>query len=850
MSASPGLCQNPCETCVKQGLPLLLTRYAVLPDEARAPQLGGTLPAEDLAKVPLTGKARYGLRLLRSGYLYAFDEVRNHWDEYFVTQNGYLTKLPVRIRAVRNRPAPAVDFACASNGHAPLAGVITVRNPKHATKVWLAFSPAEWTDRVFAAHLDAAYRAKHMQCVSISGGKVAPQAQTAPLTEVGKWVPEFALEASRAVKHFDGWCPFPFNSRIANLDSFNKAVEAARPQGGAAIVALHDPSALAEELAALMEVRKQAFMNAPALVQPLHASGSIASLEFSLREQAKAAEIAAGEMLARRSEEGPESYNPNPALFGCGGDAAAAAMWRDIKPAQLGRVADAKWREYTHKQGATRFNDAARKAWQASFDESLQRFDAELIAPLARAHVAWLKSPCMVSAMTCNFDPQHPKNGVAFTDTVTRMLATTGDKQPCHDLYVQWLKDGKATAQNLLMRALALNQDQLAEAVDNVDAAPLDARAFPSDAVIGAFKETLAHLPANLQARLGALLQGVNGAALSYWNQFHVGTAGPGAAAALAGVSGKQFVRVPVVGTRGKFVQAYVQALYELDPTLKAKHNQLGKAVAAQVRLLEIEGLPMTNSQTRGWYVLLDKSALSSASRTALEGNALAQEVARAVKRPEDLRKLDMQAWKATVSGGGVQLTGGMLAGLLQAFNLTKLSSDYANAMRNDAVDAKRRLIAGSMAFAGTVGETGATAVLRLGGESLAQTRVGRILEAIKFGARRLGLGAGLFVGVLDLFKGFEEGQRKNTGLAVAYFTTGLLGAGVSVALYFAAHLGPVGWVVVALALLALIVITVLIEKNKENKVQEWLARCFFGAGAEKYPDLKTEQEELKLAFA
>ena len=76
MSAAPTMCQNPCETCAKAGLPILLTRYALMPKEINAPKLAGNLDAADLKKVPLGSSAHYGLRLLRSGYVYVFDEKR------------------------------------------------------------------------------------------------------------------------------------------------------------------------------------------------------------------------------------------------------------------------------------------------------------------------------------------------------------------------------------------------------------------------------------------------------------------------------------------------------------------------------------------------------------------------------------------------------------------------------------------------------------------------------------------------------------------------------------------------------------------------------------------------------
>ena len=44
--------------------------------------------------------------------------------------------------------------------------------------------------------------------------------------------------------------------------------------------------------------------------------------------------------------------------------------------------------------------------------------------------------------------------------------------------------------------------------------------------------------------------------------------------------------------------------------------------------------------------------------------------------------------------------------------------------------------------------------------------------------------------------------------------------------------------------------ITVLIELNKDNPLQDWLKRCRFGKQlAQRYPNFDIEQRELKLAL-
>ena len=84
------------------------------------------------------------------------------------------------------------------------------------------------------------------------------------------------------------------SARQGNAPALLQAAEKIRPGGGAAIVALHDPVGLAIEIASLMEVRKVTFMNREGVAKPRFAASTITSLEASIKEQVKLAEIAAG----------------------------------------------------------------------------------------------------------------------------------------------------------------------------------------------------------------------------------------------------------------------------------------------------------------------------------------------------------------------------------------------------------------------------------------------------------------------------------------------------------------------------------------------------------------------------
>ena len=859
MSAAPTLCQNPCETCAKDGLPLLLTRYALMPKEINAPKLAGNLDAADLKKVPLGSGAHYGLRLLRSGYVYVFDEKRKLWDEYFVTADGFLSKMPPRIRALKAQPKPATEFQCARNGSAPLAGVITIRNAKHASNIWIAFSDVEWTDQVFLDHMRNEHRRKHMKCVVVSGGKVAAQPDTAPLDQLEEVLPEFRQGMSD--QKFAKWCPHRYNARQGNAAALLKAAKNIRPGGGAAMVALHDPVGLAMEIASLMEVRKATFINEERVAKPRFAASTIASLETSIREQAKLDDIDGGQQLANSAE--IARANPsNPALWNeYPASDEQIRKYRNPTPASLKLAADRVWKRYTHdRTGQPRFDYAGSQAWLKTYNEGFKKFDAEQIAPLAQAHVAWMKHPCMVSQLSCNYDSANKESGAAFTATVVELMRHTTDKQPSYDLYLKWLTAGEFTEENLVMRALGFNQKELIDKLKQADAAPVDGRAFPSDAAAGAVAAFMEKMPGGANAQLTALLAGLSGPALKYWDDFNAGTVGTKAAAAMAAINGKQFVRLPMVGNRGQFVQAYMAQMYALNPGLSAKPNEMQAAIAIRVKLLEIEGVKMNSKSKLGWYVILDKELLTGATRKNLTGQALADELAKAIKTPQDLKKLDMAKaarFRTAATGGAM-----VLGGVFMAFNFTKLLGDVENGMSHEVAEAKTKLMVGKIAITGFVAEQ-----LGSGLEKLGETRLRNAagLSAVKWGERLArfgrfsGFGTGVFLGLWDVSKGFDERSKgDSTGLANAYFVSGVSAIAVAsttlaLGMGWTAVLGPfawVAWIILAVGIVIWLGATLFIETHKDNPVQEWLGRCHFGTGQDKYPDTATHLSQYKRALA
>lgn len=851
MSNPPTICANPCETCEKKGLPLLLTRYAVLTEESKAPALSGQLGGGALKAITLGGNANYGLRLLRSGYVYVHDEARKHWDEYFVTADGFLTKLPPRLSCMKDpRPAPPNVFACARSGAAPLAGVITIRNPKHASNIWIGFSDVEWTDDTLQKHEDAAYRARHMQKIVISGGKVSPQAHTAPLEQVDAVVPEFKLDPGTVKKHIAPWALFQYNARTEQAKSFKEAVQKARPEGGAAIVALFDPAGVTAELDALMNYNLNTFIGDSKRQRPLAVSQVVMQLEEAVRAQAVEQEEAAAEDLANQQLSQPDIGM----LFSSGYRDKKLKQIEDIRtvtPAEAKRAQEQAWAKYTAK-----FNEPALKSWRAQHDEELKAHDAKTISPLAIAHRDWMKCKVMGAYFECNFDDTDLDSGHAYAMTVSMCLGSTQDKAACFDLYTDWLSADTFEKNNLLLNALVLNLKATKDEIKKAMAQSLDWRGFPLDGLTGSFGESIklkweamADAIGNkiVARQLGPLAKVIDRAV--------DGKVKP-SLVALSLYTGKTYTVVDLVGGKKAFRALLIKQLIKLSKQ-PLNQRQMERAVAAEMRRLEIAGVKLDGTQKKRFLIIVDEEQFKAMPKN-LDAASRARWLAGSLTKVEDIQALEFGHWQAKLGQpstswikGSQPYIFGLMAALFQYHAMNKLGEDKEKAMSHETVETKYRLDAGMVAFWGTLADLtgqGMEKIVSVVPKLAPQLRF--VSALLKFGGRGAGIvGAGI-VAWWDGRAGMKAREEKNYGMAALYFTSAGLGLGAATLLLLTgmfAWAGPLALVLIAL----LIGVAVLIEMFKDNKVQEWLKRCWWGNGPDaKYRDVETEMAELKQALA
>lgn len=818
-----------CEFCDKRGLPLLLVRDAIAPADGGAP-LAAALPIEIDATA-----AHYTKRLLRAGYVNVFDEARRRWETYFVTPEGYFFKLldmPGVAAAVPQKP-----FNCPDERHRAVASCITVPDPRNASKIWIGFSDAQWTDTVRKANEDPVYRKRHMREIDVKAILHGNQSFHPPIAQVDATVAEYAMSTSLAKANFS-WSPFKFQSRHGQADLLKKECDAMRPDRGI-IVTLSDPSGIAQELAFLMKRNADLFIEAnPANKRNLAASGAIDQIEAVIRKQAEDNEIAAAQYLA------DEQTKANPLGQWLSSSARAQTdKLRNVNEANLNQASDSAWKRYTDK-----FDDTARKNWHGPFNQKLKAFDATFIAPLAPAHVAWMKSKAMSDYFRCNFDPQHAESGVVYTEAVTRCVISTQDKKACADLYDEWLKGDITDPSNLLLRAMVLNQNLSADEIDSATTVSADLRQIPWDSIFGAHAKSVERLgvaPQDVAARLVVQFAGSLARMLT-----KVMEGSPGfrpAIMAMSLISGHPVVICDIVGSKKQFREHLIRQLLQASgQTVSEKHLQ--RAVNAELARQQIRGANVSGSTQTRWLIVADKKMIARMP-PGLRPQARADWLARSITTVEELEALSLNRWRSVISE---DLRGGLITAILQAICLTKVAGDADKSLSHEKRDANGRLYAAVGAIFATTSETIGKALLRGTAPGL---RFGQGL-ALNAGTVILRVGeagsicAGLFIAYLDGAKAHQAAEEKQFGLAWLYAGSTVAGLGLTLSMLFAASLGALAIPIIGILIVLLIGLGAVIDHVKDNPIQDWLERCPWGIlKAERYASFDVQQAQLANAL-
>jgi len=258
-----------CKKCDKAGFPILPMRFAYTPKATVAETKAASLDGQDYS---LTAGA-LALRMLSQGYLYMLDERgAGTWRSFVVAVDGSLSEMP-SVTTVEPSEAK-----CGRSDHNVRSAAFSIRDPKKAKRIWLAYFSVVQTEHQLAVYeaallgkamperssedpeIDPAYVEKRFQLYSIpdlmsaakAGSLAHPQACLFG-NGLGK-LSEYAAEfTGKHQVYAESITPgADYSARASAIASRMAGMH----EGGGVAVYMHDPMGIAMEIRHFASLRR------------------------------------------------------------------------------------------------------------------------------------------------------------------------------------------------------------------------------------------------------------------------------------------------------------------------------------------------------------------------------------------------------------------------------------------------------------------------------------------------------------------------------------------------------------------------------------------------------------------
>lgn len=811
-----------CPYCDKRGIAIIPIRHAIAVPGLNAPK-------NEEPPIKLTGNhISYTKRVLRAGYLYVFDEINNELSEYQVSENGYYYKTVgpesvVKIK-VSPPPAPLKPFSCPDLGHRVTASSVMV--PHNAETVWLCFSGTKWTPRIAFQANDPKWRQKAMRMVKMSKGP--KQAHCMELTVLKNNVCEYALKPDQKAALVFSLAPF--ESRVDQIVSLNML--AGSMNGKALAVMLDDPIGIVMDLSQMVKRRLHHHLNRQDIVTPLTAYSTIGKIKEGIEQNAEEQYIKSKTVI--HSSTGGRF----PVAYDSGKRHDVIVSEKELKDAR-----NAEWEKYAKK-----YNVGEAEAWQKSFALGLEDLNAKVISPAASAHAEWLKSAETALAFEAHHDDQDVESGISYAATFTLCISGSTDKVANAVLYEDWISSSDIKRDNLALRALALNQEKLVSEIQKSLELSIDWRGFPNDAIATAFAETVKNSLSEKNTVIGKLLVELLGPLTEHLVTQTAGGKIKPAMVMMGLYADRPIVKLNVSGTQEEFVRTAAQTIQK---TLQKNTGQtvstsaLNNAIRRNIGELKARGIDMSRRVSKDIWAIIDPDVLKDIPKNMTKAQQ-ADWAIKAIRTVPDMEKIHMDEWgskfKSEMSSSTVSklpLAAAAVALVFQGYGIQKMSEDLAKANAKDTPEALTRLSAGYAAIVGTSLDAAEKISAKLAARGLIRSEWIKtwMKRAGEFG-KFIGVAAAVVVALWDVYLANSAFQKKQYGMMTLYIASAFFGVGAAYLLTFTAFL-TLGLVF----LLIFILVAVLIEIFKDNKLKIWLERCYWGKDTS--ARFKTAQEHI-----
>ncbi|MFB4202196.1 T6SS effector BTH_I2691 family protein [Arhodomonas sp. KWT2] len=485
-----------CPFCERVGLPILPVRYAVVdpPDGGEGLELPQPMLVHAATHFPPLEQSRYGLRLLREGYLYLFDATRERWQAWMITSDARLCEFPPLGRAPTAAENAHVTTPCNVTARNYSSLFITIPEAREAGWVYLAYSDHLWsaaTLETMAANRDN-LRDRCMQAFDV-GRWLARQhgiSATSP-DDIATCVPEFA--ATDGGTQSQGDCfPGPgvtaraFHDAGQLRERMNWTVRDT-PEfiDKGALLAIEDPIGITTALNQFRNnaaERLQAYTHSEAVFEKKATSELITGFR---RIKAERAGRRADANVERIRNAPPVDLNLRAARDFEARPAAEQAALLDRMPAwQRERLARARaelaerraqrpdnaeayhertvelsWADYLEC-----YDEAARQAFEAQYEKHCKPL-REAVTVRARDHAQWLSGGDFTAALM-TYDTTLSGDGEAYEAAVAAAFTGTSATGEGREVLSGILDRPLHDPGSFIWRALFLNQQSLLERIE------------------------------------------------------------------------------------------------------------------------------------------------------------------------------------------------------------------------------------------------------------------------------------------------------------------------------------------------------------------------------------------------
>lgn len=822
-----------CELCARRGVLIYPVRYAVAcpGGAALAPALAGNFKIENAPAD--VGKAKYTLRSMRAGYLYAYDEKRNRLRAFVVTIQGQLwafdaPKLPPRLAATTP--------ACANPAEAAFTRCIDIIHQagNEATNIWIGWSSVVWTKPLVAKVADPTWRAKHMQRIDIAAMVAGKAPHTGEFATKKQHIAHFSMSKDDLDKAFSfSNTPVYYEKNQSHLrDGIAATMATHAPYNKGFIVALNDPVGITNDLSELTIPTVDAGFNED-IARGKMVYELLQTAETSLREEAmqgvKKAE-AVSQYHAANPERGGDIYNPirtGWAILKAGGrgryDAKVAADKKKYGDHMLGRqraAAQLAWDDVS-LEGTKKLLDEGRiKDFPKVYSDTLRTFEPQY-QQLARLHHAWLTSLQLANWMDGVHDNNDIRSGYAYSESVMQCIGAAVNTEPCSKQLFEWFNSGKLSDyRNLYGRGLLFNQETIIKKVEP----QLKNRDFKYEEVLNVYKLSLERVGTGAATRLvDRLAIGTANLFVKALNQAAYSTARGLALMHMTCVSGTTIKAVPM---RAAELGRWIVAEAKSQGVAFNDSKKVVKVVAYQ------QAKAFLNANPAGTGIMayeLDVARLQADGRIAPGSIST-------IKIPGFA---DAKRWLGTSQDFGV----GVVTTIIQLAALTYVANDYLNSDQNTQSETTIKLGLACAGLTAGVVETVLTTVAKAPFHPLAQRltsqwSVVNAATAAKL-AKLFGLMVGVLTGAYDIYQGIRKWQDGNKLMG----TLTVIGGSLGITVAFAMFLGSAAFIPL---LLIVVAYGLIVSELSRDELREWIAKCYFSTGVSEIRKVNKEENQIR----